>query len=91
MLRYCARHEKERNAASFSSSLIAISVVMLLLVADNLSQVAIWALLFGVLGEFQDFSAVFYHSAVFGLWRYRHAQTEQAAGSTTGDQRGTDD
>ena len=37
---------------------------MLLLVIGNLAQVAIWALLFQSLGEFQRFSAAFYHSAV---------------------------
>ena len=37
---------------------------MLLLVVGNLAQVAIWALLFLLLEEFQAFSEAFYHSAV---------------------------
>lgn len=49
---------------SLSSSLIAISSVMLLLVIGNLGQIAIWAFVFILLGEFQHFSEAFYHSAV---------------------------
>jgi len=41
-----------------------VSMVMLLLVIGNLAQIAIWALLFRLLGEFQTFSEAFYHSAV---------------------------
>lgn len=63
-LRYYARHEDLVNSPSFGSSLVVINGVMLLLVIGNLAQVAIWALLFQSLGEFQRFSAAFYHSAV---------------------------
>ena len=38
--------------------------VMLILVTGNLAQVSIWALLFMTLGEFEDFAAAVYHSAV---------------------------
>ena len=38
--------------------------VMLVLVLGNLGQVALWALLFRVLGEFADYATAFYHSAV---------------------------
>jgi hypothetical protein len=44
--------------------MVVISSVMLLLVIGNLAQVAIWALLFQVMGEFETFDAAFYHSAV---------------------------
>jgi hypothetical protein len=37
---------------------------MLLLFIGNLMQIAIWAGLFIFLGEFQQFSEAFYHSAV---------------------------
>jgi len=38
--------------------------VMLALVLGNLGQVALWALLFRLLGEFGDYATAFYHSAV---------------------------
>lgn len=36
----------------------------MLLTAGNLAQVAIWALLFRLLGEFPQYGDAFYHSAV---------------------------
>jgi hypothetical protein len=57
--------------ASLWSSLLVINGVMLLLVIGNLGQIAIWALLFRLLGEFQQFDDAFYHSAVnFGSLGY---------------------
>jgi hypothetical protein len=52
------------ESGSFGSSLAVVTGVMLLLVVGNLVQVAIWALLFRVLGELTDFRVAFYHSAV---------------------------
>ena len=63
-LRYYSSHDRWVNSPSFSSSLYVVSSVMLLLVVGNLAQVAIWALLFQLLGEFEHFDAAFYHSAV---------------------------
>jgi hypothetical protein len=63
-LRYYSNHNDQVNNPSFWSSLAVISGVMLLLVLGNLAQMAIWALLFLLLGEFQLFSAAFYHSVV---------------------------
>jgi hypothetical protein len=63
-LRYYSSHERWIKSPSFSSSLFVVSSVMLLLVVGNLAQVAIWALLFHILGEFEHFDAAFYHSAV---------------------------
>lgn len=62
--RYYVRHESLVNSPSFGASLVVIIGVMLLLVVGNLAQVAIWALLFQILGEFQHFRDAFYHSAV---------------------------
>ncbi len=45
-------------------SLQVIVAVMLLLLAGNFAQIAIWAALFQMLGEFEEFSLAFYHSAV---------------------------
>lgn len=63
-LRYYSSNEQWVNSPSFSSSIVVISSVMLLLVIGNLAQVAIWALLFQFIGEFEKFGAAFYHSAV---------------------------
>ena len=63
-LRYYTRHEQLVNSPSFTSSLVVVNGVMLLLVIGNLAQVAIWGLLFQMLGEFERFDAAVYHSAV---------------------------
>lgn len=41
-----------------------LTVVLLVLVAGNLVQMAIWAGLFLAYGEFQDYATAFYHSVV---------------------------
>jgi len=64
VIRYYYRNEYLLNNPSFLSSLSVIIGVMLLLVIGNLAQVAVWAALFRFLGEFQEFSESFYHSAV---------------------------
>ena len=45
-------------------SLQVIVAVMLLLLVGNFAQIAIWAALFQMLGEFEAFEIAFYHSAV---------------------------
>lgn len=45
----------------FSFLLIAVMLVML---AGNLLQIALWAGVFFALGEFKEFAAAFYHSVV---------------------------
>lgn len=44
--------------------IIVINTVMLMLFAGHMCQIAIWALLFFMLGEFDLFLTAFYHSAV---------------------------
>ena len=61
---YYTRHEYLINSPSFVSSLVVVNIVMLLLVIGNLAQIAMWALLFQLLGEFHQFGTAFYHSAV---------------------------
>ena len=41
-----------------------LAAVMLLMLIGNLAQVALWAGLFVLLGEFGDFETALYHSAV---------------------------
>ena len=52
------------NNPSVWSSILVLKSIMLLLVIGNLTQIAIWAGLFLLLGEFQQFDEAFYHSAV---------------------------
>jgi voltage-gated potassium channel Kch len=71
VISYFYRHSDILDSGSLWSSLILINGVMLLLVIGNLGQIAIWALLFKELGEFEQFSNAFYHSAVnFGSLGY---------------------
>ena len=64
VIRYYLGHERQLRSPSFREKLVVINGVMLMLVLGNLAQVAIWALLFQLLGEFHSFNAAFYHSAV---------------------------
>ncbi len=64
VLRYYAGQKAQIEQATFWSNLMLIKSIMLLLVLGNLGQVAVWALLFQVLGEFELFRDAFYHSAV---------------------------
>ena len=69
--RYFSQRQYLLKPGSLVSSLMLVNGVMLLLVIGNLGQIAIWAALFQVLGEFEKFSAAFYHSAVnFGSLGY---------------------
>lgn len=63
-VRYYSQHSQMSKAASFTATLSAVNGVMLLLVIGNLMQVAIWGLLFQLLGEFHQFQIAYYHSAV---------------------------
>jgi hypothetical protein len=63
-MRYYVNHQALVDSPSFLSSMTVISAVMLLLVVGNLAQVAIWAVLFQLLGEFDQFGDAIYHSAV---------------------------
>jgi voltage-gated potassium channel Kch len=62
--RYYQDHDSEISNPSLWATLRIISGVMLILVLGNIAQVGIWAVLFQWLGEFPDFQAAFYHSAV---------------------------
>ena len=51
-------------APTFSFDTYVISMVLLMLFAGHLVQIAIWAAIFMYLGEFSIFETAFYHSAV---------------------------
>jgi hypothetical protein len=71
VVRFYLKRQNKVNMASLWSSLAVIKGVMLLLVIGNLGQIAIWAWLFNLLGEFEQFDDAFYHSAVnFGSLGY---------------------
>jgi len=48
----------------FSRDVIVLSVATLVALAAHLVQIAVWAIVFQLCGEFHAFSAAFYHSAV---------------------------
>ena len=64
VLRYYRNKEYLINNSSFAASLRVVGGVMLLLVIGNLAQIAIWGGMFQLLGEYGNFNAAFYHSAV---------------------------
>ena len=66
MLRYIikaiAKHDQSNTGFGYES--YAISMVLMMLFIGHLAQIAIWAILFMLLGEFDSFQTAFYHSAV---------------------------
>jgi len=70
-VRYYLKRQDSLTVDAMMHSLLVINGVMLLLVIGNLGQIALWAILFMILGEFQQFDVAFYHSAVnFGSLGY---------------------
>jgi hypothetical protein len=53
-----------RAGVTFGTDVAIAAVVMLVLLAAHLIEVAVWAVLFIVCGEFADFGTAYYHSAV---------------------------
>lgn len=64
-LRYYIKfRHKQENRDSQLADILLLSVVMMLTFLGNCVQIGIWAALFMLLGEFEEFSAAFYHSSV---------------------------
>ena len=59
-LRYYVYRQTKMTTPSFWSSMIFVNGVMVLLVIGNITQVAIWAVLFLYLGEFSEFGEAVY-------------------------------
>ena len=57
-------NREDHKTSSFGFDTYVISLVLVMLFAGHLFQVAIWAMLFMFLGEFSDFLTAFYHSNV---------------------------
>jgi hypothetical protein len=53
-----------RLGTGFSIDLPIVAIVILLALVAHLVEIAVWAALFIVCGEFADFGTAFYHSAV---------------------------
>jgi hypothetical protein len=53
-----------KNRDSLFANVAVLSMVMMLTLLGNCAQIAIWAGLFMLLGEFDSFAAAFYHSCV---------------------------
>jgi hypothetical protein len=49
---------------SIAGSAFLLSTILLIIVSGNLFQIALWAELFVMLGEFESYARAFYHSAV---------------------------
>jgi hypothetical protein len=63
-LRYYRRHHEMLNTEALWPAFVVIGAVMFMLLIGNLMQVAIWAWLFMLIGEFGSYDVSFYHSAV---------------------------
>jgi len=61
---YGRRHALLETKSSWWSTLVVINGVMLLLLLGNIAQIAIWAAVFMLVGEFDTFAKAVYHSAV---------------------------
>jgi hypothetical protein len=60
------RHERKfgKLGTGLSVDLPIVAMVILLALVAHLAEIAVWAALFIVCGEFADFGIAFYHSAV---------------------------
>ncbi|MHA7815801.1 MAG: ion channel [Pseudohaliea sp.] len=63
-LRFYTRRQARIRDHALGSALKVLTGVMLILIFGNLAQVAAWAALFLFIGEFDEFAAAVYHSAV---------------------------
>jgi len=60
------RHEKRLGwtGTTFWSNFAIVALVILLALVAHLIEIALWAVLFVICGEFHDFGTAYYHSAV---------------------------
>jgi Ion channel len=64
-LRYYVRYRQaQKHRESLFLDVLLLSIVMLLTLLGNFIQMTIWAALFMLLGEFNDFTTALYHSGV---------------------------
>ena len=53
-----------RAGVSFWIDVVSVALVICIALAAHLAEMAVWAVLFVVCGEFRDFGTAYYHSAV---------------------------
>ena len=60
------RHEKQvgRAGTNFWSDLVIVALAMSIAMVAHLVEIALWAVLFRICGEFPDLGTAYYHSAV---------------------------
>lgn len=60
------RHEKRlgRTGTGFWIDIAIVALAILLALGAHLIEIAMWAVLFVICGEFRDFGTAYYHSAV---------------------------
>jgi len=60
------RHEKQvgRAGTHFWSDLVIVTLTMSIALVAHLMEIALWAVLFKICGEFPDLGTAYYHSAV---------------------------
>jgi len=63
-LHYYRSHERYVLSPSRAQTVIVLTVIMGILALGNLAQIAVWAVIFRMLGEFSSFAEAYYHSAV---------------------------
>ncbi len=63
-VRYYRRHHDMLNTEAWWPAFVVIGAVMFMLLIGNLFQVAVWAWLFMLIGEFESYDVAFYHSMV---------------------------
>ena len=64
-LRYYVRYQlAHKNFDSPRQDIMLLATVMMLTLIGNFAQIIIWAVLFRLLGEFDNFSTALYHSGV---------------------------
>lgn len=63
-LRHYVEYRHNLSQPSPGSTILVLGMVMLLLLVGNFLQMAIWAVLFVVLGEFESFTQALYFSGV---------------------------
>lgn len=63
-LTYYLNHQHEVALPTIGKTMGILCGVMTLLVVGNVIQIGVWAGLFELLGEFENYAIAFYHSAV---------------------------
>jgi hypothetical protein len=63
-LRLYVRMHPDEGHSGLAANILSLSLVMLLMMLGNFVQMALWALLFLLLGEFGDFATALYFSGV---------------------------